>query len=173
MATCVFDLFTPELKSQLMAKLTPANTCGRPDFDYPNTLSGVWLAPGMRKRAAIEDLHIALFPKYTYDGTLRFSIGLQSNIAGLPGGIYEFKPEKSGLRNPDFQMVKPGEVACFDGLTSPTAKEKLTTTRIYATMQSAGGVETISIAGDGTGKCGSGPYSMPASATTFERRVGA
>lgn len=173
MATCVFDLFTPELKSQIMAKLSPANTCGRPDFDYPNTLSGVWLAPGMRKRAAIEDLHIALFPKYTYDGTLRFSIGLQSNISGLPGGIYEFKPEKSGLRNPDFQMVKPGEVACFDGLTSPTAKEKLTTTRIYATMQSASGVETISIAGDGTGKCGSGPYSMPASATTFERQVGA
>jgi hypothetical protein len=172
MATCVFDLFTAEAKAQLTAKLKPAGNCGRVDYDYPNTLSGIWLALGMRERAAIEDLHIALFPKYTYDGTLRFSIGLQANIAGLQGGIYEFKPEPSGLRNPDFVAVKPGEVACFDGLTSPIASGKLQTTRIYATMQSANGVETISIAGAGTGKCGSGPYSMPSSVTTFERRVG-
>jgi len=173
MATCVFDLFTPELKAQLSAKINPKNTCGRVDHDYPNTLSGVWLAVGKRDWAAIEDLHIALFPKYTYDGTLRFSIGNQSKIAGLPEGIYEFTPEKSGLRNPEFTAVKPGEVACFDGLTSPIAKGNLSTTRIYATMQSSGGVETISIAGAGTGKCGDGPYSMPAATTTFERRVGA
>lgn len=172
-ATCVFDLFVPELKTQIMSKLTPKNTCGRVDYDYPNTLSGVWLAVGMRERAPIEDFHIALFPKFTADGTLRFSIGLQSNIAGLQGGIYEFKPEKSGLRNPDFQSVKPGEVACFDGLTPPNTETKLNTTRIYATMQSSGGLETISIAGAGTGECGSGPYSMPAGATSFERRVGA
>jgi len=172
MATCVFDLFVPELKAQLMAKLQPKNTCGRPDHDFPNTLSGVWLAIGKRDWAAREDLHIALFPKNTYDGTLRFSIGNQSNIAGLPEGIYEFKPEKSGLRNPDFTAVKPGEVACFDGLTSPIAKGKLGTTRVYATMQSANGTETISIAGAGTGKCGEGPYSMPAAVTAFERRVG-
>ncbi|NCZ56686.1 MAG: hypothetical protein EBY86_08635, partial [Acidimicrobiia bacterium] len=74
---------------------------------------------------------------------------------------------------PEFTAVKPGEVACFDGLTSPIAKGNLSTTRIYATMQSSGGVETISIAGAGTGRCGEGPYSMPAAVTTFERRVGA
>ena len=54
-----------------MSKLTPKNTCGRVDYDYPNTLSGVWLAVGMRERAPIEDFHIALFPKFTADGTLR------------------------------------------------------------------------------------------------------
>jgi len=172
MATCVFDLFTPELKAQLGAKLTAKDNCGRPDFDIVNTLSGVWLAVGMRDRASREDLHIALFPKYTYDGTLRFSIGLESKIAGLPGGIYEFTPAKSGLRNPDFIAVKPNEVACFDGLTSPNSQTKLTTTRIYAMMTSADGIETISIAGAGTGKCGSEPYSMPAEVTKFERRVG-
>jgi len=171
MATCVFDLFTPDLKAKLYSKITTKDNCGRVDFDYPNTLSGVWLAVGMRERAAFEDLHIALYPKYTYDGTLRFTIGLESKVAGLKGGIYEFKPEASGLRNPAFTAVKPNEVACFDGLAGQSGM-KLETTRIYATMTTAGGVETISIAGAGTGKCGDGPYTMPAQVTQFERRVG-
>ncbi|MFM8015665.1 MAG: hypothetical protein ACKPCO_06255, partial [Actinomycetota bacterium] len=124
-----------------------------------------------RERSAQEDLHIALFPRFTYDGRLRFSIGTETNIAGLPSGIYEFTPEKSGLRNPAFTAVKPGEVACFDDLRAPETGLKIPVTRIYATMQSSDGMETISIAGAGTGKCGNGPYVMPNDLTKFERRL--
>lgn len=171
-AICVLDLFEPALRDQLYSTLVSDGNCGRPDHDYPNTLSGVWLAVGQRDRSAQEDLHIGLFPRYTFDGRLRFSIGTQANVAGLPTGIYEFTPESSGLRNPAFTAVKPGEVACFDGLSAPETGLKIPVTRVYATMQSSGGMETISIAGAGTGKCGSGPYTMPAEATSFERRVG-
>lgn len=171
-AICVLDLFEPALRDQLYATLESDGECGRPDHDYPGTLSGVWLAPGMRDRSAWEDLHIALFPRYTYDGRLRFSIGNETQIPGLPTGVYEFRPEASGLRNPAFTAVKPGEVACFDGLAAAESAMTLPTTRIYATMQSSGGMETLSIAGAGTGKCGAAPYAMPAQVATFERRVG-
>lgn len=171
MTTCVLDLFEPALRDQMYSTLVSDRECGRPDHDYPGTLSGVWLAVGQRERSAIEDLHIALFPRYTYDGRLRFSIGMEAGVAGLPGDIYEFTPEKSGLRNPAFTAVKPGEVACFDGLAPKEPGLQLTVTRIYATMQVSGGTETISIAGAGTGECGAGPYTMPAQVTQFERRL--
>lgn len=171
-AICALDLFEPKLRDQMYGTLVGSGTCGRADFDIPNSLSGVWLAIGKRERANQEDLHIGLFPRYTYDGRLRFSIGTESNVAGLPSDIYEFTPEKSGLRNPDFAAVKPGEVACFDGLQAKESAIKLSVTRIYATMQSDGKIETISIAGAGTGTCGSGPYTMPAQVSMFERRLG-
>jgi len=171
MAICALDLFEPALREQLYSTLVSKGECGRPDHDYPTTLSGVWLAVGQRERSAQEDLHIALFPRFTYDGRLRFSIGTETNVAGLPSGIYEFTPEKSGLRNPAFTAVKPGEVACFDDLRAPETGLKIPVTRIYATMQSSDGMETISIAGAGTGKCGNGPYVMPNDQTKFERRL--
>ena len=171
-AICALDLFEPKLREQLYGTLVGSGNCGRADFDIANSLSGVWLAIGQRERANQEDLHIGLFPRYTYDGRLRFSIGNESNVVGLPSDIYEFVPEKSGLRNPEFASVKPGEVACFDGLKAKESAMSLSVTRIYASMQSDGSVETISIAGAGTGKCGAGPYTMPAQFSKFERRIG-
>ncbi len=170
-AICALDLFEPALRDEMYGTLVGSGDCGRAGFDVAGSLSGVWLAIGQRQRANQEDLHIALFPRFTYDGRLRFSIGTEANVAGLPSGIYEFMPEKSGLRNPAFTAVKQGEVACFDGLAGPESAMKLQTTRIYATMQASGGTETISIAGAGTGTCGAGPYTMPAQVTQFERRV--
>jgi hypothetical protein len=170
-AICALDLFEPALREQMYGTLVGDGECGRAGFDVANSLSGVWLAIGKRERANQEDLHIGLFPRYTYDGRLRFSIGTEANVAGLPSDIYEFTPAASGLRNPAFTAVKPGEVACFDGLQAKESAMKLSVTRIYATMQSDGKMETVSIAGAGTGTCGSGPYTMPAQVTKFERRL--
>lgn len=171
-AICALDLFEPALKKQMYGTLVGSGDCGRADFDIVDSLSGVWLALGKRERANQEDLHIGLFPRYTNDGRLRFSIGTESNVAGLPSGIYEFTPEASGLRNPAFTAVKPGEVACFDGLQPPSSGLKVSVSRIYATMKSDGKMETIAIAGAGTGTCGAGPFTMPAQVTEFERRLG-
>jgi hypothetical protein len=168
--TCVWEWFTPEIKSQWFQKFIGDKTsCGTHGHDVLNTLSGVWLAVGQRARAASEDLHIALFPSYKNDGAYRFSIGYSSNIPSLGGGIYEFTGESSGLRNPKFASVAPGQVACFDSFNSDYTRST-TVTRIFASM-SAGSIEKIQIAGDSSGSCGQGPYSMPAGAVTFERRT--
>lgn len=168
---CVWDWFTPSLKSAMFEKLIGDKTsCGTHGHDFPNTLSGVWLAVGMRSRAFTEDLHIALFPSYKNDGTYRFSVGMESNIPNLRGGIYEFTATNSGLRNPVFSSVSPGQVACFDSFDSESYSRDTAVTRIFATM-AAGSTEKLTIAGDTNGPCGSGPYAMPSSAQVFERRT--
>lgn len=165
---CVWDWFTPSLKDAMFAKLIGDKTsCGTHGHDVPNSLSGVWLAVGKRSRAFSEDLHIALFPSYQNDGTYRFSIGYDSNISTLEGGIYEFRAETSGLHNPVFSAVTPGQVACFDTFDSAYSKSN-TVTRIFATME-AGSTERIRITAESTGLCGSGPYTMPSGGATFER----
>lgn len=168
--TCVWPWFTPQVKDQVFTKFVGDKTsCGTHGHDVVNTLSGVWLAQGQRDRAASEDLHIALFPSYRNDGTYRFSVGYGSNIPSLPGGLYEFRAEGSGLRNPAFAQVTPGQVACFDTFDGSLTRDS-SITRIYATM-SAGATERMTVAGDKGGACGPGPYAMPTNATTFERRT--
>ncbi len=168
MGACVWDWFTPAIKSQVFAMLNGDKTsCGTHGQDVANSLSGVWLAVGKRSQAALEDLHIALIASHLNDGTYRFSIGLNSGIPSLPGGTYEFRAEASGLRNPTFASVGPGQVACFDGF-DPMGRAPSAVTRIFATM-SAGATERLTIAGDSGGACGQGPYSMPSGAVTFER----
>jgi hypothetical protein len=168
MGACVWDWFTPAIKSQVFAMLNGDKTsCGTAGQDVANSLSGVWLAVGKRSQAALESLHIALIASPLNDGTYRFSIGLNSGIPSLPGGTYEFRAEASGLRNPTFASVGPGQVACFD-VFAPMGRAPTAVTRIFATM-SAGATERITIAGDSGGACGQGPYSMPSGAVTFER----
>lgn len=168
--TCALDLWPSAMREQLVNKLAGTRECGRADWDIANSLSGEWLAIGQRALAQTEDLHIALFPQNTYDGRLRFSIGTRANVSGLPSGIYVFTPQSSGLFNPAFTAVKPSEVACFE-VGPHMSGMSLPVTRIYATMQTTGALETISIAGAGTGSCGAGPYTMPSSVTQFERRT--
>ncbi|CAB4739004.1 unannotated protein [freshwater metagenome] len=168
--TCVWPWFTPKLKEQVFSKFVgDKTTCGTHGHDVAATLSGVWLAKGKRDRASSEDLHIALFPSYQNDGTYRFSIGLDSGISSLPGGIYEFRGENSGLHNPAFASVTPGQVACFDTF-NPSYQRDASVSRIYASM-TRGSTETITIAADRNSPCGLGPYSMPSNGTQFERRT--
>lgn len=166
--TCVWDWFPAPVREQVFAKFVgDTTTCGTHGHDVANSLSGVWLAVGQRSRASAEDLHIALVPSYRNDGAFRFSIGYQSGISSLPGGIYQFTAESAGLRNPEFTQVRPGEIACFDSFQTQFPRDQAIT-RIYASM-SAGSTERITIAGAGDGPCGSGPYLMPDGANSFER----
>ncbi len=168
--SCAWDWFTPSLRAAVFEKFIGDKTsCGTHGHDVINTLSGVWLAVGMRSRAFSEDLHVALFPSPKNDGSYRFSIGFSSNISSLGGGIYEFQGEASGLRNPKFTSVTPGQVACFDTFNSSYTFDK-SITRIFASM-TAGETEKLSIAGSTGGGCGSGPYTMPSGAQIFERRT--
>ena len=168
--TCVWEWFPASLKDQMFGKFVgDTSSCGTHGHDVANSLSGVWLAVGKRTFASSEDLHVALFPSYRNDGTYRFSIGFNSGIPSLQGGIYEFRAAASGLRNPTFQTVSPGQVACFDGF-DPSYTADHSVTRIFATM-TAGSTETLTIAGDRGGSCGTGPYAMPSGGATFERRT--
>lgn len=166
--TCVWAWFPTRIRAQVEAKFVGRSTsCGTHGHDHAGTLSGVWLGLGQRDRAFAEDLHIALVPSYRDDGAYRFSIGLQSAISTLPGGIYEFAAEQSGMRNTAFERVPAGLVACFDTF-DPSYERDPSITRIYATM-SAGRQERITIAGARDGGCGPGPYTMPAETTSFTR----
>lgn len=168
MGACVWDWFTPSIKAQVFAMLVGDKTsCGTHGQDVANSLSGVWLAEGKRSQAFIEDLHIALISSYKNDGTYRFSIGMNSGIPSLPGGIYEFRGAASGNRNAPFASVAPGQVACFDTFDQ-SYRPSASVTRIYASM-AAGATERLTIAGDSGGACGPGPYAMPGGAVTFER----
>ena len=168
--TCAWAWFTPRIRQQAFGKFAgDTTTCGTHGHDVANSLSGVWLAVDERDRASVEDLHIALIPSYLNDGTYRFSIGYGSSIPSLPGGIYEFSANSSGLRNPAFPAVTPGQVACFDSFDDRYVRDQ-SVVRIYAVM-SAGSTESISIAGERGGPCGPEPYAMPSDATTFERRT--
>lgn len=168
--TCVWDWFTPDLKAKAYDKfLGDQTSCGTHGHDLINSLAGVWLAVGKRNQAFTEDLHIALIPSYLNDGTYRFSIGFDSNIPSLPGGIYEFRANTAGLYNPVFSNVRSGQVACFDTFDQYYNFDK-SVTRIYASM-TAGETERITVAGVKGGTCGTGPYTIPSGAQTFERRT--
>lgn len=168
--TCVWDWFSPDVKNQVFQRFVgDKSSCGTHGHDVVNSLSGVWLAVGQRARASSEDLHIALFPSYKNDGTYRFSIGYSSGISSLGGGIYEYTALNTGLHNPKFASVSPGQVACFDSFDTSYSRST-SVTRIFASM-SAGSVEKIQIAGDSSGLCGQEPYLMPSGAITFERRT--
>ena len=80
-------------------------------------------------------------------------------------GRYELKPTTSG-NNRDFALVKSGEVACYDTLIATRGMTAGPT--VYITMKT-GDIEQLQIVGT-TGACPSNPSSMPAGATTFERR---
>lgn len=131
---CVWEWFTPSLRDAMFAKFIGDKTSrGTHGHDTINTLSGVWLAVRQRAHAFSEDLHVALIPSLKNDGTYRFSIGYSSNISSLSGGIYEFRAETSGLKNPRFASVAPGQVACFDTFDSSYTFDS-SITRVFASM---------------------------------------
>lgn len=149
-----------------MAKLTGDNGCGQVGSDIAGTASGVWLATGKRDLTVREDFHIALAKHWSDSKSLVFSIGEMSDIPGVRSGTYSFTPSTSGA-NKAFKDVKSGEVACYDNLVKIGATNEPAPT-IYV-KPTTGTLEKLEIAG-GTGKCGSAPFTMPTSSTTFERR---
>jgi len=162
---CHLNYYAPTMRAQLEAKVVGDNGCGQLVSDVPGTASGVWLAVGKRMEAQREDLHIALAKHWAVKGTLVMSIGTLTNIQGLPSGRYELKPTTSG-NNRNFALVKPGEVACYDALIATRGMTAGPT--VYITMKT-GDIEQLQIVGT-TGSCPATPTSMPAGATTFERR---
>lgn len=162
---CHLNYYSPAMRAQLEAKVVGDNGCGQLVSDVSGTASGVWLAVGKRMEAQREDLHIALAKHWSVKGTLVMSIGALTTIQGLPWGRYELKPTTSG-NNRDFALVKSGEVACYDTLIATRGMTAGPT--VYITMKT-GDIEQLQIVGT-TGACPSNPSSMPAGATTFERR---
>ena len=166
-AKCVMNYMTESLKSQFMAKLEGDNGCGQVGSDIAGTASGVWLAVGKRDLTVREDFHIALANHWSNKNLLVFSIGEMTDLAGIPAATYTFTPTTSGA-NKAFKDVKSGEVACYDALTRSGVTTSTPAPTIYI-KPTTGSVEKLEI-GSGTGKCGSGPFTMPAQTTTFERR---
>ena len=115
--------------------------------------------------AAWEDNHIALVKHWAESKKEVFSIGQLTNIPGIASARYFFTPT-TGPANKSFRNVKSGEVACYDALTLDNGSAA--TISIYL-KPTTGSTEKIEIGGSSS-KCGNGPYSLPSSTQTFERR---
>ena len=162
---CGLNYYSPELRAKLEAKVDGDNGCGQLVSDVAGTASGVWLAEGKRQMSQVEDFHIALAKHWSDKAKWGVSIGERTQIKGIQPGFYELTPASSG-NNRAFSSVKPGEVVCYDRLV--LRRGTIPGPTVYITM-TTGSVEKLQIVGT-TGSCPSGALTMPAGATTFERR---
>lgn len=165
---CHVKYYSTSMQPRLESKLIGNNGCGQLVSDVAGTAQGVWLAQGANKPSSQEDYHIALAKHWSDKDLLVFTIGWNSDVPGISGGVFTFKPNSNGPSNKPFTDVKNGDVMCYDGL-SGTGKSGETNLTIYIKM-TGGSTERLTIA-KGSGSCGAGPYIMPASSQTFERKV--
>ena len=165
---CHIDFYPSNMRAKLESKLLGNNGCGQLVSDVVGTSQGQWLAIGANKHSSLEDYHVALVKHWSDKDLLAFSFGWNSEVPGISGGVFTFKPNTSGPNNKPFTDVKSGQVMCYDNL-SGTARDGSPAPTIYIKMTS-GDTEKLTIA-KGTGACGAGPYTMPASSQTFERKV--
>ncbi len=163
---CHINYYPQVMRAKLEAKLIGNNGCGQLVSDVAGTAQGVWLAPG--KESTMEDYHVALAKHWSDKDLLAFSVGWNSEIPEMSGGVFTFTPKSGGPNNKPFTSVRSGEVACYDNLTARTRNGE-SVPSIYILM-TAGDTEKLTIA-KGSGSCGAGPYSMPASSQTFQRKV--
>ena len=165
---CHINYYPTNLRAKLEAKLVGNNGCGQLVSDVVGTAQGVWLATGANKYSVLEDYHIALVKHWSDKNLLAFSIGWNAEVPGISGGVFTFTPSASGPNNKAFTEVKSGETMCYDNLLG-TTRDGTPAPTIYIKM-TGGDTEKLTIA-KGTGACGAGPYTMPASSQTFERKV--
>ena len=165
---CHIDFYPSNMRAKLESKLLGNNGCGQLVSDVVGTSQGQWLAIGANKHSSLEDYHVALVKHWSDKDLLAFSFGWNSEVPGISGGVFTFKPNTSGPNNKPFTDVKSGQVMCYDNL-SGTARDGSPAPTIYIKM-TGGDTEKLTIA-KGTGACGAGPYTMPASSQTFERKV--
>lgn len=112
---CHVRYYEPGLRAQIESKIDGNNGCGHLVSDVAGTAAGMWLAQGKRQMSQVEDHHIALAKLWSDRDKLAVSIGTNTNITGLPSGLYELSPTSRG-NNRWFSLVKPGEIACYDHL---------------------------------------------------------
>jgi hypothetical protein len=165
---CHINYYPLNMRSKLESKLAGNNGCGQLVSDLVGTAQGQWLAIGPNKDTAMEDYHLALAKHWSDRELLVFSFGWNSEVPGISGGVFTFKPNTAGPSNKPFSEVKNGQVMCYDNLQGKSRDGSEPPT-IYIRM-TAGDTEKLTIA-KGSGPCGAGPYAMPASSQTFERKV--
>jgi hypothetical protein len=165
---CHINFYPASMRAKLEAKLIGTNGCGQLVSDVAGTAQGEWLATGPNKHSSMEDYHLALAKHWSDRELLAFSFGWNSEVPGISGGVFTFKPNSAGPNNKAFTDVKNGQVMCYDNLQGK-ARDGSEPPTIYIRM-TAGDTEKLTIA-KGSGPCGAGPYTMPASSQTFERKV--
>ena len=165
---CHINFYPAEMRAKLEAKLIGNNGCGQLVSDVEGTAQGEWLAIGENKFSTNEDYHVALAKHWSDKDLLAFSFGWNSEVPGISGGVFTFKPNAAGPNNKPFTDVKSGQIACYDNLQG-TTRDGSPAPTIFIKMI-GGDTEKLMIA-KGSGACGAGPYTMPANSQTFARKV--
>ncbi len=167
---CPVDYFGGDLRSSLRALLGSYNgmplrtiepVCGEYNQDISGKAQGNWYVEGTPPgpvRVEYETLALVHDNADPTRGVI--SVGQSVTARGLSSGPYYFTPATSGLVNRDFNGVTlDGNVYCYEspGLVSAV---------ILLQMPTA---TTLHIERQAIANCGSGPWSITSSATTFVR----
>lgn len=168
---CPYDSFAEPLRSNLEARFarydgvprTEAPLCGTAMQDSPGTAQGNWYVAGTPHTLGVtDDAQLALVHDNIYPSTGVFSVGNSVTGSVLPAGLYYFSPQSSGLINRDFPAVSADtHVYCYDSFSNFLNNDViLIQMPTSATLR----IERQSLSG-----CGSGPWTLTAAATDFER----
>lgn len=170
-AVCGLEWYSGPLRDQMFAKLASkysSNSCGNPFQDVAGTASGTWLQEQFLTNGnAGENGSFTLVKSHDTPGSFYLSIGANASVSGIKSATYIYQGSSTGLRNPDPMSIKPGSVACFDGLQT-RRYEKAPAVVVRVT---SGSREKIEVATTGSETCGAEPYSMPSTATVWWRNT--
>jgi hypothetical protein len=171
--------FIPEKREQMRAKLgsydgsvkrTVEPLEGEVMQDLPGAAQGGWFTAGEDYRGGGDQTHfLSLIHDYVDPAEPQIAVG--DRVKGLPAGRYSFVPRAEGLVNRDFKNVKPdGSIYCFEGFTGGQSAGKLPLNRasgiLLVTLPSA---SQLRVEYRDAPACGSGPWSLGATAAEFER----
>ncbi len=154
---CPLDYYGATKKEVLYSSIirTVEPLCGTINQDVDGTAQGRWFLEGTDESDWQEDNHIALIHDETDFATGKFSVG--DSTDSLDTGEYDFTPTSLGYVDRDFdQVTADGQIYCYD-----TSGEM-----ILIKMEEDGGLR---VEGQGSGSCGSGPWSFNDNYTDFER----
>lgn len=170
-AVCGIDWFPTNIRERMYLKLATkytSNQCGQPFQDVSGTASGTWLQEQFITNGnAGENGSFTLVKSHDTPGSFYLSVGVSASVPGLKSGTYIYQGTSSGLKNPDPSKVTAGVIACFEGLQTRRYEKA---PAVYVRMTS-GQREKIEVGTNGQDSCGSEPYAMPPSATTWWRNT--
>lgn len=165
-ATCPVELFAPDVRALLVAKLgasdpvrvrTQEPRCGEVMQDRPGTAQGNWFRPD--RPTYPEDPHLAFVHDNVDPSVGVLSIG--TSVPGLTPAAYRYTA-MGGRRGADPGRIAPGdEPWCFDGLRGRSAVPG----RILLRLASA---TVLELEYDRAAECGAGPWTLRAP-VRFER----
>ena len=177
-AVCSLDLLANATRDSYLALFSDPNRqffrteeprCGDVYLDVPGSLQGHWVFPGTQP-VGNESPQLFLGPATLSSNYQVVSTG--TKIPGLNAAIYLFAPRSSGRVNRRFNEILEAETYCIEkfGISEQDLKSTGGSTATFTLLvRLAPGGTSLAIERRAAAACGDGPWSLGASAASFER----